>query len=137
MIMTTQRHLVITRWMVCFANIVAFPFSTAKAIDEEAKLSPLHKAVIDEDLSKAKALLAKGADVEAREFQGKTPLHLAAYKQREMVALLIANQANVNDKDNKGLTPLHIAALGGDIEIIESLVSNHADVNAKGESGET
>jgi len=56
-------------------------------------------------------LIAKGADISAKNKNGCTPLHAAALgDQKEVVELLIAKGANINAKDNDGHTPLHTAA---------------------------
>ena len=44
---------------------------------------------------------------------------------------------DVNAKSDEGWTALHEAAFEGRKEIVELLISNGADVNAKGESGRT
>ena len=99
--------------------------------------------------------LASGADVNATDMIGRTPLHYAAgvlYKEwvegenaeglvvrtKEITELLIANGADVNAKDDVlEFTPLHLAAEYGHKEIAESLIAKGADVNAKTNSGRT
>ena len=56
-------------------------------------------------------LIAKGAYVNAKfEYDGATPLHLAAWKGHfETAELLIAKGADVNAKDKDGETPLNWA----------------------------
>ena len=85
----------------------------------------------------AELLIAKGADMEAKDVGGLTPLHFSETK--EIAELLIANGANVNSKSNKGWTPLYSVALGhwmpskntGFKEVAELLIAEGADVNAK------
>jgi len=58
-------------------------------------------------------LIAKGADINAKDEYGWTPLHYAAIKgQKEVVELLIAKGADINSKNQSGETPLHEAAVG-------------------------
>ncbi len=50
-------------------------------------------------------LIEKGADINDKEKDDWTPLHLAARESHfEIVHLLIEKEASVNDKENDGLT---------------------------------
>jgi ankyrin repeat protein len=82
--------------------------------------------------------LAAGANVNATDESGWTPLHRAAMRGRKEIAkLLIAKGADVNAKDKDGLTPLHYAAMRGRKEIAELLIAEGSDVNAKDDVGDT
>ena len=75
---------------------------TAKAPDIS-----LLKAAIDGNIETVKLLIANGADVNARDKDGETPLHEASsggYK--EIIELLIAKGADVNARNEDGKTPL-------------------------------
>jgi hypothetical protein len=55
----------------------------------------------------AELLIAKGADVNAKDEGEWTPLHSAAYwGEKEIAELLIAKGADVNAKNDVGITPL-------------------------------
>jgi len=59
------------------------------------------------------ALLNKGANIDARNENGGTPLGLAAFNgHKEIVELLIARDANVNVQNDFGMTSLHVAVFG-------------------------
>ena len=62
--------------------------------------------------STIKALVAAGADVGARDTDGKTPLHAAAegYGDAKKIEVLIAAGADVGARDESRETPLHVAA---------------------------
>lgn len=72
--------------------------------------SALFQAADAGDVAKARALIAQGADVKARESDGLTPLHHAAYENHvEMARLLLDNGADVNAATWVGKTPLFLA----------------------------
>jgi ankyrin repeat protein len=102
-------------------------------------------------------LIAHGADVKAKDKEGMTPLHCAAYfGDRNVVQLLLAEGAEVNARtvrDPKpdaiawerdlgyrlgpGVTPLHEAVAGWDPGVVELLLAHGADVRAADEAGMT
>jgi ankyrin repeat protein len=91
------------------------------------------------DLELTKLLLDKGADVNARDAGGFTPLRVAIERKNdlELIKLLLAKGANINAKDSIGNTPLHIAAALDRFEEVELLLQKGADVNAKNDDGKT
>lgn len=81
-------------------------------------------------------LLAFGADPNAKNKQGGTPLHMAVVLSGvDIVNLLIQYGADVNAKNSSGDTPLHKVFFSADI--VRILVNNGADVNAQNNHGET
>jgi len=111
----------------------------ARVIEEFTRMpSELFEAVKSGDAARVKELLEKGADVNARDNKGWTPLHLAAQKGHADVAeLLIKNGADVNAKNNYGWTPLYAAAQEGHADVAELLIRHGADVNARDNDGRT
>ena len=95
----------------------------------------IHEAAKEGNIEAVKQHLAAGADVNAKEEWGWTPLHFTTTK--EIAELLIGNGADVNAKNDGGFTPLHYAASRRDKEIAELLIAKDADVNAKMEDGDT
>lgn len=83
------------------------------------------------DVTKAKALIAAGADVNAKDDTGETtPLDWAARKNHlDVMELLLAHGADVRARDFYGFTPLHHAASWGSKEGVELLLARGADAN--------
>lgn len=79
--------------------------------------TPLHFAVLP---GIATELLREGADIDARDMDGETPLLAALANDRPEVAqYLIDVGANVNAKTNGGVAPMHLAnTLGVAIDLI-------------------
>ena len=80
-------------------------------------------------------LIAMGANVEASDTEGHTPLHFAVSCDRKMcvdrhsvVSLLIDQGAGVNKADNTERTPLHTAASRGHTQACRTLLKNMIDV---------
>jgi ankyrin repeat protein len=89
------------------------------------RYTPLHRAVLCEDIKMIKLLIGRGANLEARD-PDRTPLFLAAhYGCVEIVKLLIEHGADPNALDlHTGETPLGRAQLGSYNELIKILIEN-------------
>ena len=78
------------------------------------------------------ALIAAGADLEARDQYGATPLNWAAgYGCAECVTLLLKAGAKVMARNLKGVTPLHVAGP----KIAPLLIAAGADINGVDSNG--
>ena len=70
--------------------------------------SSLHLAAFENDVQTAQKLLYAGADVNARNNDGETPVFYAIqFRNIEMIKLLIKHNANLLLRDNEGATPLN------------------------------
>ena len=125
---------------------------------------PIHDAAGNGDLAGVQAELDKGVDVNKKNSNGRTPLHIVAYSRlpenrKEIAELLIDNGADLNAKNDLGNTPLDeagensnydicellknngceysnivTATQGGDLEAVKEFLAAGADVNEDGRS---
>jgi ankyrin repeat protein len=101
-------------------------------------IKELNKSWYDVDMSKIQDFIERGADVEAKDNMGYTPLHKASlYNFIEIAKFLIEKGANVEAKDDKGWTPLHSVSYKDNIEIAKLLIERGADLEVKDKLGRT
>ena len=113
--------------------------SNVEVIDKDGNTA-LHFAVLLPSL--LKMIIKKGADVNAANVHGCTPLHRAAFLTGStgVIKLLLNEGANVHCRDKKGNTPLHIAMISMvsySDEIASLLIEKGSDVHATNEQGRT
>ena len=106
---------------------------------ERIKLdSTLRIAAGNGELEQMEELLKKGADVNAQDCDGLTPLHRAIENDNlESVKLLIRKGADVNTEDYNGRTPLYWTSLKQNIKIISALIEGGANVNVEDNNDRT
>src|SRR5499425_1467057 len=97
----------------------------------------LHHAAGYGPVGNLQLLIDKGADVNAKNRRGSTPLHWAIHDEAK-VRLLLAKGVNVNTKQAQGRTPLYLAAmLGNGVPTLRLLLSKGADPNLAAVNGQT
>src|SRR4029077_4352249 len=83
-------------------------------------------------------LLAQGAEVNAGDLDGVTPLHQAANLSNiTLVKILLDHSANIHARTAKNRTPLHWAAVGGDLNTVKFLLEKGADPAVRDSAGRT
>ena len=88
----------------------------------------------DDRVACIKLLIDAGANLEAVDLNGYTPLQFAAnFANAEIVSLLVDAGANVNAVTNYGSTALHLAAS----DCVEVLLAAGADIDVRDNSGRT
>jgi hypothetical protein len=108
----------------------------------------LHIAAAGYRREVAKALIAAGADVRARNRRGAEPLHYAAdgipgspswnpREQAATIAVLLAAGADPNATDKSGVTPLHRAVRTRCAAAVRALLDGGADARRVNGSGST
>jgi hypothetical protein len=113
-----------------------------------AGVTALHVAAAGYRAELARELIARGADVQARNRRGAEPLHAAAvgapgsswwnpHAQAETIACLISAGADPNVGDMDGVAPLHRAVRTRCAAAVEALLAHGADVNLMNKSGST
>ncbi|NBX03920.1 MAG: hypothetical protein EBR02_07690 [Alphaproteobacteria bacterium] len=99
--------------------------------------SPLFQAIYDKDIDAVRRELSSGADVNARNEHGDTPLGAAFYHppSPEISTLLIEAGADVNAQLGHDYIALHHAVLIGHVALVNLLLKKGDAVNAVGRWG--
>ncbi|TGK33239.1 hypothetical protein EHQ12_18065 [Leptospira gomenensis] len=102
--------------------------------------SPLHIAVNENRIDIIDLLLEHGADINAKNREGYTPIYKIPWKQKEgfgLFELLKDKGADLKSLTNSGISLTHYAALQENIPILEYLVQNGLELDLQSEHGET
>lgn len=96
----------------------------------------LHIVTTRRDLTWLQFLAARGANVNTRDGQGRTPLQVAAnLGWRDGVAVLLARKASTEVANDAGETPLISAVHRRDVELVKLLLQAGADPDRADNSG--
>lgn len=98
----------------------------------------LHAAAARDDVAALRALLAKGAPVDARDAGGRTALLVATHENKVAAArALVDAGANVNAKDAISDSPYLYAGARGHLEILKITLAHGADLASTNRFGGT
>ncbi len=98
----------------------------------------LHGAVASGNIDEVKRLISEGADINAKNEDGRTPLHLAANRgPGDLIEFLVSHGADRNVKDVRGQIPLHEASKSGNVDAARLLIGNDATINTQSEEWES
>jgi hypothetical protein len=96
----------------------------------------LHDAALAGEAELAAVLIRSGADPDAAEAEGHTPLYRASTGDAASVLLAAGATADVASGPTRG-TPLHQAARRGSVSVAEALLDHGATVDARDARGQT
>ena len=102
------------------------------------KSSPLHIAVLTENLDIFRYLLQNAINKDPKDDSEMTPLYWAAYKgYSEVCRFLLDNHVDKNCQTKDGSTPLLIATLNGHLEVCRLLIEHQVDIDLATNEGRT
>ena len=109
----------------------------------ECQETPLHYALWEDAIKGPQYLIQHGADVNCKEKNGASALHIAAgkslryhngsryYYPADLIKLLLEHNARLESRDKKGATPLLYAAMNSQFKNLQKLMKYGADINAR------
>ncbi len=103
---------------------------------DEAGNTLLHRTAAEGRVELCKFLISRGADVNARNDEGKTPLMMHTKKDAAMWNVFLDAGVDVNQVDEQGNTSLHLAVMLSP-EMVPRLLESGVKINAQAKNGMT
>ncbi|XP_077453890.1 B-cell lymphoma 3 protein homolog [Stigmatopora argus] len=133
----TALHIAVVREELAMVlQLIHLLRSAGRSLDvyNNLRQTPLHLAVITQQVSMVEALLRAGSDPSVLDRNGQTALHLCCeYNHPECLhAVLLSPSSAVclDMKNFQGLSSLHLAVLHAHINLVSMLLGAGADINA-------
>lgn len=105
--------------ILCLCLASGAQAQTAPSAAEIAAYDGLHRAAQDGDIPAIRQLVAKGADIHARDAGGRTPAHVAAFASNDDALMtLAAAGADMNALEDGVYDVLTIAAVANDPQMV-------------------
>jgi len=125
-------------WYATDEHVLQTLVEAGADVDVRWKGTTLLHSVALHDLQVVKTLLRLGADPNALDDEGDTPVFSAQYADRADIAeYLAANGADLNIQNSDGWTALHGAIIGGRYEVAKVLVQYGAKLELRDNDGAT
>lgn len=113
------------RFILACIALLGAPMDAARAqtppsASEVSQYTGLHKAAAAGQLQDVQALLASGANANARDGAGRTPAHVAAFGSHyDLLRALIAGGGDINALEDSRYDVITIAAVKDDVRMVE------------------
>jgi hypothetical protein len=103
-------------------------------------MTPLHHATLSGKLRILQLLVQHGVGINSPDINGNTALHIASESASNLACLtwlLTSDGIDINYRNRSGLTPFLYAVQAGNLQAVNLILKNEADVNAATDEGYT